>query len=372
MMITRHNYEEYFILYMDNELDSEKRRQVEVFLQQHPDLKEEFELLSQFKLTPDTTLTYKNKEELLKENGITAINLSNYEEWFVLYIDNELTAGQQKMIEQFIVVNPSLLPALKLLQSSKLEPSSIVFENKDLLYRHEAKVRIIPMRMWRVAAAVLILAIGLTSVILLNNKPSLNNAAEVANFEGSTKKINTTEEPEAIYKDQQTNINNINGKENQLVNNEEKIPVTNDNQPSQHQHYTSTNINDVSNKKDAPVAAIIKNETNNLPKPLNNRNLVINQPDNIIADINIPKDIITPKNVLTNAPVTTKTPQPSNIVTASYNNDIAADFEPNDGKKNKLRGIFRKITRTLEKRTNIDATDDDDRLLVAGLSIKLK
>ena len=41
-------------------------------------------------------------------------------------------------------------------------------------------------------------------------------------------------------------------------------------------------------------------------------------------------------------------------------------------KKNKLRGFFRKVTRTFEKRTNIDATDGDDRLLVAGLSIKLK
>jgi hypothetical protein len=44
----------------------------------------------------------------------------------------------------------------------------------------------------------------------------------------------------------------------------------------------------------------------------------------------------------------------------------------NAGKKNKLRGFFRKVTRTFEKRTNIDPTDQDNRLLVGGLAIKLK
>jgi anti-sigma factor RsiW len=40
MKIDRHNYEEYFILYMDNELSSDDRGQVEEFIQKNPDLKE--------------------------------------------------------------------------------------------------------------------------------------------------------------------------------------------------------------------------------------------------------------------------------------------------------------------------------------------
>ncbi|MCB0777731.1 MAG: hypothetical protein KDB99_15615, partial [Chitinophagaceae bacterium] len=85
MNINRLNYEEYFILYMDNELSNEERRQVEAFTEQHPDLKEELELLSQYKLEPDADIVYKGKEELLKQNGNTAINSNNYEEWFSLY-----------------------------------------------------------------------------------------------------------------------------------------------------------------------------------------------------------------------------------------------------------------------------------------------
>ena len=52
-------------------------------------------------------------------------------------------------------------------------------------------------------------------------------------------------------------------------------------------------------------------------------------------------------------------------------NNIDADFDQPDSKKNKNRGFFRKLARTFEKRTDIDPTDDN-KLLVAGLSIKLK
>ena len=50
MSINRHNYEEFFILYLDNELSSEHRRQVELFVEQHPDLGEELQLLEQTRL----------------------------------------------------------------------------------------------------------------------------------------------------------------------------------------------------------------------------------------------------------------------------------------------------------------------------------
>jgi len=107
--------------------------------------------------------------------------------------------------------------------------------------------------------------------------------------------------------------------------------------------------------------------SNDLPQPLYNPNIIKTDAtnNNAIASDNTPKEIKS-QNAIINADVTTKDPRPSDIVNASY-----TELEQPDGKKNKSRGFFRKIARTFEKRTDIDPTDNN-RLLVAGLAIKLK
>ncbi|MGB5028290.1 MAG: hypothetical protein WBO38_07295, partial [Chitinophagaceae bacterium] len=122
MNINRHNYEECFILYMDNELSSDERRMVEEFIQHHPDLKEELEILQQFKLSPDTDIIFEGKEELLKGQENPSLNLSNYEESLLLYTDNELNAAQKTMVEQFVKENPSIKKEMELLQRTKFQP----------------------------------------------------------------------------------------------------------------------------------------------------------------------------------------------------------------------------------------------------------
>lgn len=107
-MITRHNYEEYFILYMDNELGSDERRMVEAFVQQHPDLKDELDTLFQYKLTPDTNIVFEGKEELIKTNGDTPFGLVSYQEGLILYLDNELTDAQKTITEELIAANPAV------------------------------------------------------------------------------------------------------------------------------------------------------------------------------------------------------------------------------------------------------------------------
>src|SRR5450432_3370112 len=66
-MITRHNYEELFLLYVDNELSSAERESVEAFVKENPDLKEEMEALQQCRLIPVDEVSFGNLEPLLKE-----------------------------------------------------------------------------------------------------------------------------------------------------------------------------------------------------------------------------------------------------------------------------------------------------------------
>ncbi|HMR93713.1 MAG TPA: hypothetical protein PKC69_15430, partial [Chitinophagaceae bacterium] len=96
MNINRHNYEEFFILYLDNELNEAERRRVEAFAALHPDLQEELDLLLQTKLQPEAETFFASKEELLKNETIVQQEMPAFTEQLLLYTDNELTASERK------------------------------------------------------------------------------------------------------------------------------------------------------------------------------------------------------------------------------------------------------------------------------------
>ena len=378
-MITRHNYEEFFILYMDNELSSEDRRMVEAFVNLHPDLKEELDLLLQYKLEPDTTITYSGKEELLRVEHDQAPSFENYQEWLSLYIDNELSIEQKKNIELLIAGHPSIQKELRLLQRTKLQPEEIVFVDKASLYRKEEKQRPV-FSLWRIAAALLLLiGIGIATAVVINhnksgseqptivkgNKPVTEPAEQgPANNDKSIDapvngelvadntptKNNTVISPEIITSSKKENRQEKNVAVNPRINN--RID------------------NDVQQVKKEPVVANNNKPNNDLPQSLNNdgvnKNIAGNNPDNnVVNNITVQQ----PQPLKPDVAVTNNNTRPSDIQTASYN-DVATLDQP-DEKKAKNRGLFRKIARTFEKRTNIDPTDDN-RLLVAGLSLRLK
>ena len=63
------------------------------------------------------------------------INETTYENYFLLYIDNELTPEQKLEIDAFVIANPVYASFLSELKNAKLEVSDEVFEDKALLYR---------------------------------------------------------------------------------------------------------------------------------------------------------------------------------------------------------------------------------------------
>jgi hypothetical protein len=179
----------------------------------------------------------------------------------------------------------------------------------------------------------------------LNNNTAINQPKDGI-LPGNTPAIdNNSNNPKAAesVKNDQTNL--IAKKQNDIkpgVNKEQIVPVKN-NDPVV-----------VQNKQKEP--------SNDLKNPEHNTNVTGDEGHKeAIVDANPPsKEILTDPNKKTDIGAVT-----------------AVQFETSDpieqsGKSNKgIRGFLRKVTRTFEKRTNIKATDDDDRLLVAGLAIKL-
>jgi hypothetical protein len=79
--INRHNYEEFFLLYVDNELQQAERAEVEDFVRQNADLGSELEMLKQATLEQED-FSFDQKELLYKKED--GISLTNYEE-FLFY-----------------------------------------------------------------------------------------------------------------------------------------------------------------------------------------------------------------------------------------------------------------------------------------------
>ena len=135
MNIDRHNYEEYFLLYIDNELNVDQKKQVELFVQENPDLEEELVMLKQSRLIPDVSIVFHRKHLLMKEDAphsTSFINRTNYEQWLIMYVDDELSAEEKLAVERFALTHEHVQQELELFQQTKLQAEEIVFPGKEI------------------------------------------------------------------------------------------------------------------------------------------------------------------------------------------------------------------------------------------------
>ena len=354
MRIDRQNYEEYFILYVDNELTAAHRLLVEEFAQKHPDLEEELVLLYQSRLTPDKNIVFEGKEELLKEESNSFVDPYNYEEALLMYIDNELTAEEKIQVEKLTEQNPQVRKDLGILQLTRLQPEEeIVFANKEVLYRNERKVRVITMQLWKIAAAaVLILLIGGTTFIVVNRGDHILGKDHVV----LGKKNPKTVQPErpAVIPEKKANV--VENNREELIAKAPAVQTRKEN--SKKQFVVSTNLKTINRK---PQKELKQQEpaTNNPTE----QNVVIVKPPFDNSPVSTSNNAITNKNISPSKDLV----KPMYAVTIS--NTYPSDNINNGNKR--FRGLLRKATRIFERTTKITATDEDDRLLIGGLAVKL-
>ena len=127
--INRHNYEEFFLLYVDRELSASDRMAVEQFIQENPDLSAELDALQQTTLVLDEAIIMPDKTDLYRSES-TAIGLHNHTEKFLLYVDNEISAEENRSVETFVLQHPALQEDFTQLKQSKLPQETIVFPYK--------------------------------------------------------------------------------------------------------------------------------------------------------------------------------------------------------------------------------------------------
>ncbi len=165
MNINRNNYEEYFLLYIDNELSATEKAEVEMFLQTNPDLQMEMDLLKST-VFPSDDIVFPGKQELIKEEIPSGL-----QEQLLMHIDNELDTSSTKMLEQKIASYKLLQQELATLQKTKLDASEkIIFTDKASLYRKEP-ARVVGFYFRRFAAAAVLLGVLFSAgYLVLNNE----------------------------------------------------------------------------------------------------------------------------------------------------------------------------------------------------------
>lgn len=388
MNINRHNYEEYFLLYVDNELNIVQRKAVESFIAENPDLKAELVILQESVLPADEHIVFSNKESLLRTaTAPNPVNETNCEEYFVLYADDELTNEQKDLVEQFVYRNPQHQAGFELFQQVKLMPdTSVIFPDKYALYRKEDDDRVIPvvpMRWWKMAAAAAVLLfVGGMWYMSNNSKSGTTSPGQTyAGTDTNNTKQSATQAPKEI----------LAGTTTDTQKNDQQTPApevaVNADQPKKKENIQQSTIVKV------PVTAIKPNDVA-LKKEKNNATQ-----RNIPVKINVPpiEDTVkqeTPETMLAATKIVPKkvetTPIHTNIdfqvkgnemastnskpvVDSDKNLDIDNTYASTDDKKNKMRGFFRKVSRVFEKTANIDA-DGKERsgIRIASFEIALK
>lgn len=388
MNINRHNYETFFLLYVDNELSVAERKAVDVFVQENPDLQGEL-LLLQDTVSKADEIVLKKKDWLFMEEGATAL-----QENLLLYADDELNQADKKSIEALVATDRVAHAEWNILRQTKLEPdNSVVFEDKKSLYRTEGG-RVVRFKWWRAAAAAFLLGLGLWTGVSVYK----NNFKTASGTEGIAKGNET--KPGQVKSIVPVNAN---AADNSVIENiypqKTETAVTAN-------HQTGQPVNDVKNKTTLnnttqnnvdqnKTTAISNNQPgNNLSNPaLENFNRkksneiivtsVIPKNNNSITGSGINNGIVKPdpdekiNNTVVaginkgNTDPTTTAAIPVVYANASdeNNNDRFLYMDEEKVKRTMLGGFIRKAKRILERNTNIKTGEG---LKVAGFEIALK
>ncbi|MDP4185743.1 MAG: hypothetical protein Q8862_11360 [Bacteroidota bacterium] len=176
-MISRENYEMFFLDYMEGKLDEITQREVESFLAENPDLKEEFDNLDSF-ILPQDSFVFENKDSLRRE---CYDDVNVFEDTCVVLIEGDLTDQDEAEFERFLSLHPELKTEVSLFRQTRLVPDPLLsMPHRDSLYRR----RISAITWYKAAAvaAVLTTIFAVTHLYEHHRDVSTENASIVASL----------------------------------------------------------------------------------------------------------------------------------------------------------------------------------------------
>lgn len=170
------NYESFYLDYLEGTLSEEERIAFEEFLAAHPELQvdEEFVFLDEPAEKMDPLQKF-----LLKKEDLSIVTNENLEYFAIGKVEQVLSANEEKLFDGYLAANPEAQKVVAGYMETRLQPSLVIYPNKEEL--KEKEVTFIPWKMIggiAAAAAVLLLffQLGFNGTKKTNaNTVALNN-----------------------------------------------------------------------------------------------------------------------------------------------------------------------------------------------------
>ena len=133
--LNKHNYEAYFLDYIEGNLNESQVRELKKFLNSNPELKEELHDFEEFTLEPENII-YKHKEDLIQNAQAKHFEINDFEYLCVADIEKDITEEEKNRLFEKVEEDTSRIKDLGLFKKTKLFPDfNIKYPKKNQLMR---------------------------------------------------------------------------------------------------------------------------------------------------------------------------------------------------------------------------------------------
>jgi hypothetical protein len=146
----RSNYEIWFIDWLDGNLDSHQVELLDLFLNDNPDLKEEFKELEHV-IIEHPAGQFQNKASLMKSPA--DISDSQFEYLCIAYLENDLSSEQRTELMEIVEEDENKKKSFGLIQKTRISPVSLTYNRKSHLLRRTPVQKVIRLSVIGLSAA---------------------------------------------------------------------------------------------------------------------------------------------------------------------------------------------------------------------------
>lgn len=127
MKISRENYEQWLIDYMEGNLAPHMAVEVRRFLEDHPDIAEELDGLDEIGLVPVNKDVFPAKEMLFTAtSGLPALSEESLDIWLIARLEGDLDSQQLEQLDAWLLSNPDSIKDARLFDLTRLQADTTV------------------------------------------------------------------------------------------------------------------------------------------------------------------------------------------------------------------------------------------------------